>query len=73
MQILYRAAAFAGLVGCTPGYLTSEGEMDKPKSQEEQMKAGKGAIWGEGIESFLTVIEGWRADGALKGLEIQVL
>ncbi len=70
MQILHRAASFAGMVGCTPSYLNIEGEMDRISGMEEQMKAGKGAIWGQGIADFVNVIEDWRAQGGLRGLEI---
>ena len=70
MQVLMRAASFAGLAGCTPGYLNMEGEIDRVKGQEEQMKAARGAIWGEGMMSYVGVIEGWRGQGNLRGLEI---
>lgn len=39
---------------------------------EEQMKAAKGAVWGEGILDYLNVLEGWRAQGNLRGLEVTV-
>ena len=70
MQILMRAATFAGLAGCTPGYLNSEGAMDKIRGQEAQMKAAKGGIWGEGILSYVEFLEGWRRQGNLEGLEV---
>lgn len=65
-----RAAAFAGLSGCTPGYINAEAETDKSIAPEEQMKKAKGAIWGEGIDSYVKAIEGWRDNGGLLGLEI---
>jgi cation diffusion facilitator CzcD-associated flavoprotein CzcO len=72
MQILSRAATFAGLAGCTPGYLNREGEIDRVSGMEERMKAAKRAIWGEGFLDYVNVIEGWRHQGNLRGLEITV-
>jgi cation diffusion facilitator CzcD-associated flavoprotein CzcO len=72
MQVLSRAANFAALAGCTPGYLNREGEIDRISGTEEQMKAAKGAIWGDGILDYLNVLEGWRAQGNLRGLEVTV-
>ena len=72
MQILSRAAHFAALAGCTPGYLNREGEMDRISGMEERMKAAKGAIWGDGILDYVNVLEGWRAQGNLSGLEVTV-
>jgi hypothetical protein len=72
MQVLSRAANFAALSGCTPGYLNREGEIDRISGMEERMKAAKGAIWGEGILDYLNVLEDWRAQGNLRGLEVTV-
>jgi cation diffusion facilitator CzcD-associated flavoprotein CzcO len=72
MQILYRAAAFAGLAGCTPSYLNREGEMDRISKPEDQIKAARAAIWGEGIMGYVETIEGWRKQGNLGGLEVTV-
>lgn len=69
MQILSRAATFAALSGCTPSYINREGEMDRTPA-EDRMKAARGAIWGEGMLGFVDVIEEWRRDGGLKGLEV---
>ena len=67
-----RAASLAALAGCTPGYLNREGELDRISGMEEQMKVAKEQIWGEGILDYLNVLEGWRAQGNLRGLEITV-
>ena len=74
MRILGMGMASAALIGCTPGYLNSEGEMDKilGMDQEAQMKAGRGGIWGAGIADFVRVLSEWREEGGLKGLEINV-
>jgi cation diffusion facilitator CzcD-associated flavoprotein CzcO len=71
MQVMTRAMSFAALAGCTPSYLNMEGEIDRrPGGLEEQMKAARGAIWGRGIADYVSVIEDWRRQGDLKGLEI---
>lgn len=69
MQIMMRAANFAAMGGCTPSYLNAEGASDRIPP-EERMKAAKGAIWGEGIESYMGVIKEWRQKGELEGLEV---
>jgi hypothetical protein len=46
--------------------------MDRISGVEEQIKAAKGALWGEGVLDYLNVLESWRAQGNLKGLEISV-
>jgi cyclohexanone monooxygenase len=47
---------------CTPGYYNNEG---KP----EAMTAKNGS-YGAGPVAFVKVLEGWRAEGELKGLEL---
>ena len=72
MQILSRAANFVALAGYTPGYFNREGKMDGISGMQEQMKAAKGATWGEGILDYLNVLKSWRAQGNLRGLEVTV-
>ena len=72
MEILSRAVSFAGVGGCTPGYMNLEGGIDQISGMEEQMKAARGSIWGHGIEDYVSVIEGWRRQGGLEGLDIVV-
>lgn len=69
MQILQRAGALAGAAGCTPSYWNNEGEFDR-MSMEEKMKAARGTIWGEGPNSFADVLESWRKQGGLQGLDV---
>lgn len=45
LQIMGGAIAFAGMRGCTPGYLNIEGGVDKIPA-EMQMKAARNSIWG---------------------------
>ncbi|KAJ6624925.1 hypothetical protein B0H10DRAFT_2004854 [Mycena sp. CBHHK59/15] len=61
MQIMYRAANSAAVAGCTPGYLNNEGERDQ------------GGLWTEGANSYLKVIEAWREQGGLEGVDFNVV
>jgi hypothetical protein len=38
----------------------------------EQIKAGRGAPWGEGIVKFTEVMRAWEAEGELSGLQVEV-
>ena len=71
-EILKRASAFAAMGGCTPGYLNREGETAQ-SSLEEKMKDARKAPWGEGVASFLDVIEEWRSEGKLSNVEVNVV
>jgi hypothetical protein len=71
-QIMRGAGNFAALVGCTPSYLNREGEVNKPKSLEEQMKAARGSIFPLGMLSYIETIEAWRNRGGLEGIEVKV-
>ncbi|KAK3370467.1 pyridine nucleotide-disulfide oxidoreductase-like protein [Podospora didyma] len=73
-QIMQRAAYFASVVGCTPGYITAEGEATKTTQDPlAMMKQARSSTWSEGMESFIKVLEAYRAEGDLKGLEITPL
>lgn len=48
---------------CTPGYYNNEG---KPAERSEQ-----DGFYGAGPVAFVKVLEDWRADGAMKGLELR--
>ncbi|KAK4541879.1 hypothetical protein LTR36_007243 [Oleoguttula mirabilis] len=69
MQILAGAASFAAMVGCTPGSLNMEGMIDKIPP-EARMKAARNSIWGRGFASYLDVLEEWRTQGDMQGLEV---
>jgi cation diffusion facilitator CzcD-associated flavoprotein CzcO len=71
-QILAGAMAFAPMMGCTPSYYNNEGEADKAATQEEQMKAGRAAMWSDGLISYLKVLDDWRAQGDMQGLQVTV-
>ncbi|KAJ7781913.1 hypothetical protein DFH07DRAFT_764920 [Mycena maculata] len=66
-QILMQSGWFAGLSGYTPGYINMEGAA---VAVQDQMKAARGAPWEEGILSYVEVLKAWRAEGGLKGFQI---
>lgn len=70
-QIVARAAGFAALGGCTPGYLNAEGEADKPKSMEETMKGARAAMWGFGVADYVDKVNKWKATQKFEGLHFQ--
>ena len=70
MQVMYRAAALAGITGCTPSYLNLEAELDRIPP-EQQMQAARSGTWGQSLIDFLKVMEAWRAKGDLQGIVVQ--
>ncbi|OLN96259.1 Pentalenolactone D synthase [Colletotrichum chlorophyti] len=67
--IMQHAAWFAGMSVCTPGYQNNEGHSG---SAEEQMKMARGAPFPTGMNAYVKFLEGWRAEGSMKGIEITV-
>jgi hypothetical protein len=63
----------SGMGGCTPNYLNLEGELDKllSKGPEVQAKMMRGQVWGRGINHYAEVLDKWRSDGGLRGLDIK--
>jgi hypothetical protein len=45
----------------------------KPGDQAEMLKKVKGTLWADGMGSFLKMLEAWRADGKLEGMEVEVV
>ncbi|KAK0652780.1 pyridine nucleotide-disulfide oxidoreductase-like protein [Cercophora newfieldiana] len=69
--MMQHAAAFAALSGCTPGYGNASGAFGgMPKDQAEMLKAARMAIWSFGIVSFTKLLEDYRAEGSLQGVEV---
>lgn len=66
------AAAFASMAGCTPSYFNVEGELDKISRREAQMKMAREPIWPRGMNEFVNLLEDWRPQRALKGLEVGI-
>jgi hypothetical protein len=70
MEVLKGVTWYATVVGCTPGYINAEGQSFGDGSPAEAAKAARSVGWSEGMGSYEKVIEAWRKNGALKGLEI---
>ncbi|KAK4096929.1 pyridine nucleotide-disulfide oxidoreductase-like protein [Parathielavia hyrcaniae] len=71
LQIMQGAAWFAGVVSCTPGYITSEGEaMRQSGDPIEMAKQARGANFRRGLAAFLKLLQEYRADGSLRGIEV---
>lgn len=68
-RIMAGAAVFSSVTGCTPGYINKEGEVED-MSTEEKIKAAKGGAWPKGIVDYVRVLEAWRDEGALNGLQV---
>ena len=47
---------------CTPGYYNNEGNV--------QVMSARNGSYGAGPVAFAMVLEDWRAEGSLKGLEL---
>jgi len=73
-RVASMSAAGSAMIGCTPGYLNAEGMMDMVTQlpPEEQLKMAKKGIWGRGFHDYARVLEEWRNEGSLQGLEINV-
>lgn len=69
MECMRRATWFAGVAGCTPGYITSEGQAMSNTDPTEVAKQSRGTPWCEGMTSYVQILEKWRADG-MEGIEI---
>jgi cation diffusion facilitator CzcD-associated flavoprotein CzcO len=69
MQVMMRSIPMAAIIGCTPSYFNVEGELDKAPP-EMQMILAKSGLWGHGIESFVRVLEKWREEANLQGIEV---
>lgn len=75
MRVVGNAAAFAGVEGCTPGYINAEGKADKIREAplEVQMKAARASPWGQGILDYQRITTEWRESGSFEGVDVTVL
>jgi cation diffusion facilitator CzcD-associated flavoprotein CzcO len=72
MQTAYRARGLAAMAGCTPSYLNGEGAtLNSDAGMEQMMKVARLGSWGEGVGSYVRIMEDWRAKGDMEGLEIK--
>ncbi|KAI8931842.1 hypothetical protein NX059_010748 [Plenodomus lindquistii] len=69
-EILARAGWYIGLLGCTPGFLNNEGENEKRTETADQIKAARGAPWGEGMLSYCKQLKDYIEQGYRSGLEV---
>ncbi len=70
-EILKRAGWFATVMGCTPGYITSEGEaLRQSEDQLEMMRKARAGPWSHGMESFMGVLKEYRDEGSLQGFQV---
>ena len=58
------------VLGCTPGYYNAEGDIDRVPPERRAVVARSG-IWGRGSEDFVAVIEAWREEGSMRGIEVR--
>ncbi|KAK4119165.1 pyridine nucleotide-disulfide oxidoreductase-like protein [Parathielavia appendiculata] len=71
LQIMQHAGWFASVMGCTPGYITSEGEaLRQSQDPMEMAKKARSGNWSKGMAAFLKVLQDYRADGSLRGIEV---
>ena len=71
MKILMSGGALkSAMAGCTPGYYNMEGLADQ-MPPEIRMKKAKIMPWGKGMSDLRRVLEEWRDEGSLKGLELR--
>lgn len=71
MEVMRHAAWFASVRGCTPGYITLEGEsLRLSEDPAVLMKAARSSNLSGGMPTFMKVLEEYRADGGLKGVEV---
>lgn len=71
MQVLIHSVPMAAAAGCTPGYFNAEGVIDRAPP-EMQMLMARSGLWGRGIADFVQVLEKWRENGQLQGIEVQI-
>jgi hypothetical protein len=62
----------AAIIGCTPSYFNVEGGIDRVPPEFQTIMARSG-LWGHGIEDFMRVIEAWREEGSMRGIEVEMI
>ncbi|KAF5392337.1 hypothetical protein D9757_001554 [Collybiopsis confluens] len=70
MLIVQGAIKMSAFIGCTPSYLSAEGEIEKQITMDP-MKGARSAVWGKGVIDYVEVIDQWKDKGNLEGLDVQ--
>jgi cation diffusion facilitator CzcD-associated flavoprotein CzcO len=70
MQVLEHSVPMVAAAGCTPGYFNVEGAIDRAPPEAHMLMARSG-LWGHGIEDFVQVVEKWRENGQMQGIEVR--
>jgi cation diffusion facilitator CzcD-associated flavoprotein CzcO len=76
LEVAKRAAWFAVLAICTPGYFNGEGMATlkpRPKTQEQMIQEGKKAQWGSGPVDWREMAEDYVANKNLRGFTIDAV
>ena len=70
-QVLRRSAPMAAIMGCTPSYFNVEGALDRAPPEVQGVLARSG-LWGRGVEDWVGVLEEWRREDGMRGVEVRV-
>ncbi|CAN9166149.1 unnamed protein product [Alternaria alternata] len=77
LEVAKRAAWFAAMSSCTPGYFNGEGmatlKSKEPKTQEQRLQQGKKANWGGGPVDYREMVEDYAANKNPQGFTIEVV
>lgn len=69
-QLMMNCAPMGVGIGCTPGYFNLEGDIDRATPEQRGVMTRSG-LWGKGVEDWLRVLEGWRAEGSMMGIVLR--
>ncbi|KAG9185555.1 hypothetical protein G6011_06886 [Alternaria panax] len=76
-EVAKRAAWFAAMPTCTPGYFNGEGmatlQQRKPKTREQMIQQGRKAPWGGGPIDYREMTENYAANKNLRGFTVEAV
>lgn len=61
----------AGILACTPGYFSLEGDA-KNLTQEQLGKMGRNGLYGQGYMKYARTLEKWQKQGDMAGMAVNV-
>ncbi|KAK1985683.1 monooxygenase [Colletotrichum cereale] len=66
------AVKLSAMASCTPNYMITPEEQEAVAKQRKDVlqRKARGALWGKGVADYMSILRGWRGEGALRGLEI---